>query len=59
MMNLPDFRKGMARGSMTMIASSPEQFNEFLPREANRNDRVIQLGCEAPAGGAWRHISRK
>jgi tripartite-type tricarboxylate transporter receptor subunit TctC len=42
-MNLDDTKDLMARSGMRVIASTPQQFAEFLSREMVKYERVIKL----------------
>jgi tripartite-type tricarboxylate transporter receptor subunit TctC len=41
-MTLPEFTKMMARGGMTVVASTADEFDTFLRREAEKYARVIK-----------------
>jgi len=41
-MNLPDSKELIAGGGMTVVASTPEQFADFLASETNKFTRIIQ-----------------
>jgi tripartite-type tricarboxylate transporter receptor subunit TctC len=40
-LRLPELREELAKGGMTMVASTPEQFREFLERETAKFARII------------------
>jgi tripartite-type tricarboxylate transporter receptor subunit TctC len=41
-LNLPELKERLAADGMTVVASTPEQFAEFLARETAKYNRVIQ-----------------
>lgn len=47
-MTLPESRKLMAAGGMTVVASTPQQFTEFLTQETAKYARVIQTAGVKP-----------
>ncbi len=42
MLNLPELKERLAGEGMTVVASTPEQFVEFLARETAKYNRIIQ-----------------
>lgn len=47
-MSLPEFKELLAAGGMAAVASTPEQFNEFLARETTKYARVIKTAGVKP-----------
>ncbi|MBI2225939.1 MAG: tripartite tricarboxylate transporter substrate binding protein, partial [Betaproteobacteria bacterium] len=47
-MALPEFKDLLAAGGMTSVASTPEQFAEFLSRETIKYARIIQAAGVKP-----------
>ena len=41
-LQLPELKAQLAKGGMTMVASTPEQFREFLERETAKFARIIE-----------------
>ena len=41
-LNLPELKERLAADGMTVVASTPEQFSEFLARETAKYNRIIQ-----------------
>jgi tripartite-type tricarboxylate transporter receptor subunit TctC len=41
-LRLPELKEQLAKGGMTMVASTPEQFREFLERETAKFARIIE-----------------
>jgi tripartite-type tricarboxylate transporter receptor subunit TctC len=41
-LELPELRNRLAQDGMTVVASTPEQFAEFLTREMSKYARVIE-----------------
>ena len=40
-LNLPELKERLAGEGMTVVASTPEQFSEFLARETAKYNRII------------------
>jgi tripartite-type tricarboxylate transporter receptor subunit TctC len=47
-MALPEFRQQMAAGGMTVVASTQQQFSEFLAQESAKYARVIKMAGVKP-----------
>ena len=41
-LNLPDLKRRLADDGMSVVASTPEQFTQFLKRETAKYNKVIE-----------------